>query len=101
MVDPGENLYEGAVREVLEETGLSVEQSMLVPAYADSYIYDDTTSVLRVFFLVELGTDDGEITISWEHEAYEWLTVDELRSLDIRESHKRAIEFVDTAGFLN
>lgn len=74
LVEPNESETEAAVREVREETGVSI---MLVPEFRElvQYFYrrQDGTLVKKqvVYFLGETKQQDAKV--SWEHEEAAWM----------------------------
>jgi 8-oxo-dGTP diphosphatase len=79
-VDEGETITEGAVREVKEETGLTVSKVVATFEGFD-YSTDRKPHVRQVNFLVEV--EPGEITLdAAEHDDYLWVdatTVDDIK----------------------
>ena len=72
-----EETPEAAVaREIQEETGLSVNPNKLKKLFTKQY--QQTTHML---FEAKLAEPDTKIALSWEHEGYRWITLEELKSL--------------------
>ena len=70
-LDPGESVAQGAVREVLEETGLRVSVKRLVGIYSDPrgytiMSYPDGPTVQFVTIALECEWESGELQISDE-----------------------------------
>lgn len=78
-VEHGEDLLESAHREVLEETGLSVGDFEVNFTYLD---YQPTETILTIFY--ECVASSENVTISWEHDEYKWLTYQEAKELKTR-----------------
>lgn len=75
-LDPGENLQGALVREVKEETGLSISILDVHGAVADE------TDDFRVAHLVMTGVaGPGEVALSDEHEEYAWVSAEEIGGL--------------------
>ncbi len=70
--DPGEDPRAALVREVLEETGLSVEVGVLV----DEYLFEVLPQrfVRIVAYVCTLGTE-GKIALSHEHHEASWVEI--------------------------
>ena len=71
MVEPGEDATGAGVREVLEETGLRIEQPEILRRWrwrlaADSYVRDITTLTVKA--------PAGEIRLSDEHTDSDWIS---------------------------
>lgn len=74
-VDAGENTHAAAIRETKEETGLDVKNPALVFAFSEMTTrYGSGTWLL----FVEHISDQPEIKLSYEHDAYAWKKPEEL-----------------------
>ena len=82
-VDAGENLEQGLLREVAEETGLTISlQRVLGAAQSES-------PTRRVAYLVFEGTvKSGEVHISPEHEGFTWAELKSLGEVDVAEQFR-------------
>jgi len=75
LVDPNESEHQAVVREAQEEAGITLDPSMVTLGYAETKPYpDESKSVTKLLYLARLALTP-EVTISWEHEAYEWVNV--------------------------
>ena len=74
-LEPGERPEQAAVREVREETGLEVDRLYNVTVQP-FYLHSFGTVQLAVVFCAFVR-EPGEVTLGEEHEAHEWLGVDE------------------------
>jgi 8-oxo-dGTP pyrophosphatase MutT (NUDIX family) len=74
-IEPGEEPEAAAVREVREETGLAVERlyNLTVQPF---YLHRTHTVQLAVVF-VAFVSEPAEVILGEEHQAYEWLGVDD------------------------
>lgn len=72
-IDPGESIEMGLMREILEETGLrmQLEQSQMQHSWR-------TTWGQKQFLYETVCHGHATITISWEHEAHDWISVEEM-----------------------
>jgi bis(5'-nucleosidyl)-tetraphosphatase len=73
-VEKGETEEQAATREIMEETGISVDN--FVPSFRKKIDYhyrraDGLSHKRVIFFLAESKTD--KVEISFEHSGYEWL----------------------------
>jgi 8-oxo-dGTP pyrophosphatase MutT (NUDIX family) len=73
-VEPGERPEEAAVREVREETGLSIERLYNLTCQP-FYLHRLSTVQMAVVFVAFVGK--GDVTMSAEHDQAEWLAPDE------------------------
>lgn len=76
-VENGESLQEALKREVLEETGLTVEIGRPFNAWS---IDGSEHQVLGVDFICRWT--EGDVKLSREHESYEWVSVEDLQDKD-------------------
>jgi 8-oxo-dGTP diphosphatase len=73
IIERGETYEQGLVREILEEAGLSVAPDQLLYATEHSGFGRSTKRLYTVIL-----DDQPEVTISWEHEEYEWVAPSQL-----------------------
>jgi 8-oxo-dGTP diphosphatase len=77
-IEPGEEFYDALLREVKEETGLTVNVEHVVG------VTESETSNLRIATLIFKGTkQSGQICISEEHDTYTWVKPQELSTYDL------------------
>ena len=75
-VEPKETLEAAVMREIQEETGLSVNPNKLKKLFTKQY--RQTTHML---FEAKLTEPDAKVALSWEHKSYRWITPEELKRL--------------------
>ena len=75
-VEPKETPEAAVMREIQEETGLSVNPNKLKKLFAKQY--RQTTHML---FEAKLTEPDAKVALSWEHKSYRWITPEEVKSL--------------------
>ena len=75
-IEPDERPEEAAVREVLEETGLRCERLYDVTVHG-FYMHRNATIQLAIVFAAFVAPDAEAVALGEEHDAAEWLTVDE------------------------
>lgn len=100
-VDPGETGRDAAIREAYEEVALTLDPSELKLAYADTkYIEEEQKSVTKFLYVAQLSKTP-EVTLSWEHVAYEWVPLAVLlESVALRPFYKKATEYCFAAGII-
>lgn len=90
--EPLETSAQGLLREVQEEAGLTV--SILMPYYVFEYKIEkeieirDTT---QINFLVS-SDENAEVLLSEEHQAFKWISVDEVDQYNVTEETKKVIQ---------
>jgi 8-oxo-dGTP diphosphatase len=87
-LDPGESFEEGAVREVLEETG--VRGRIVVELEPTSYVDRKGRDKLVRWYRMELDAEPSEFAPNDEVDELRWLTPDEAGAL-LSYDHDRAL----------
>jgi len=93
-MDSGESAAEACIREVVEETGLSVRVKRLVGVYSDPnkiIVYADGNTVQIVALHFEVEVVGGELGLSDETSDYGYFTLSQIEELDILLNHKQRI----------
>jgi len=89
-VDPGESVEETIIREVQEETGLTVRVLRLIGVYSDPnslVVYNNDTAVQIVALSFEAEITDGEPGLSDETSDWGYYSLDEMNELDMLLNH--------------
>jgi len=104
-IEKGEKEEDAAEREVREETGIKEIKIVLGFREKEHYFYrlkGELVSKDVVFFVAESSTD--KVSISKEHEGYDWFTFDEaIKKVKSKETLKKADKFLkkrDLRSFL-
>lgn len=91
-IDPAESLQEALKREVMEESGLSVTAATVFDVserFQD--IQGEECHVVRVYYLCRAS---GKVTISTDHDAYEWVNPQELGDKIIMEDVEKLLQIL-------
>lgn len=99
-VEDGESIEEGCIREVMEEAGIKLSPDKLQLVHSVSFVSDkDNAAINRLIYFAEID-EDPEIRLSWEHEAYEWLTPQEVLDLEMRKPYPELFKYLNEIGIL-
>ena len=74
-IDAGERPEDAAARELNEETGL--EPTALYNVTVNSFYLHASRTVQMCIVFAAFVAEDGEVTLGEEHQAYDWLSIDE------------------------
>ena len=82
-IRPEETVFEGLMREVKEESGLSVRPIGLPIGVFDGFpeIRGEKCHVVRVYFICE--PENGEVVLSDDHDAFAWILLEERGEYDL------------------
>jgi len=81
-VDKSENPVDSAIREAKEETGLNIHDLRPLTTYLDTESKDEA-----VIIGFTAHTNSSDVKLSWEHEAFRWLTREELNEMQLPDLH--------------
>ena len=90
-VEPTESLDTALVREVGEETSLDIASVIRQPVYAVSDVIENT-SITWLFFIVHI--QKGKLALSFEHDEYKWVSIDQAIDAIEYERKKKALMYV-------
>ncbi|MEO8105228.1 MAG: NUDIX domain-containing protein [Candidatus Saccharibacteria bacterium] len=85
-VDRGENPKVSAVREVKEETGLSISTLLPIQTCLEQEGADEA-----IIIGFSARTTSSKVVLSWEHTDYQWVTISESKSLNLPDLHTAII----------
>lgn len=75
-VELGELIAEAVSREIKEETGLAVQPNTV----SEVLVKEIDSQLTHVVCITKLKSSMPTVNLSWEHEGYEWLTLEQLRA---------------------
>lgn len=81
IISLGEDTEDGLVRETNEETGLALDPEKLLLIYTLTHDFFGR-SVSRFLYTARVDVSQPPITLSYEHERYEWVPQDKLPILE-------------------
>jgi len=92
-VEEGENLKQGLLREVKEETGLDIVPLRYFNKF--NYIVENNGVVERFTtqynFICKMKNEDDEIKLSHEHQDYKWISYDAEAELYLNDEIKKTV----------
>ena len=96
-IDDGEPILDGAIREALEEAGLVLDASAMRLVYTNAGVgfnasYGRTLNLGRLQFATLVS--EQEVTLSDEHDSYEWLTIDEVIARTNHPFQKMVLQYI-------
>ncbi|HEX7483535.1 MAG TPA: NUDIX domain-containing protein [Candidatus Saccharimonadales bacterium] len=86
-VDKGEDPRDAAIRESLEETGLSIDNIQIL---STSHGHTNGGEYVMIGYVAH--ADDDEVKLSWEHESYKWLAVGEVKQIELPQAHRLILD---------
>ena len=92
-VDQDEPLLVAIAREIAEETGLTVRATNDDLLFANTSAYNDR-SVTRFLFVVRIAGEKPEITTSWEHDEYQWVSLEQLTQRMTHPIYRAGIQYI-------
>jgi len=87
-VDAGESLELAVTRELYEETGLTLLH--LQPLGSVHTFSGEDEAIIMGY---SATTDSANVTLSWEHTSYQWVSLEEIATLHLRTLHAQFIEY--------
>lgn len=92
LIEPGEYELLSAAREVKEETGITVDANNCILYFADTHILPSGNSLTMLVYYARFDHTPS-VTISWEHESYEWCSIQSLLDReDLDQPERKSIE---------
>ena len=82
-IDPGENFEQGLLREVAEETGLTISIQ-----HAAGATESELPTRKVVYLILEGRLESGQVRLSSEHDEYAWVNRRELPKMELAEQFR-------------
>lgn len=93
LVDPGETEHDAVIREIYEETGITVNKTQLTMVYSSTqFVVEEYKSITKHLFIAKIDANP-EVILSWEHSEFEWITFDDLQIKEFRSFYDEAIKY--------
>ncbi len=96
-IEDGEKWIDAVAREIGEETAIQTDSTLLEKVLEKQY-----PDVIHVLYTTTLPLNPPEISLSWEHSSYEWLTKETLLQTQLPLGTDRyfldVIEYLKTAA---
>lgn len=93
-IEPGETGWEAALREIEEETGL-VPDRFYSADILEQFYEPSQNCVNLVPVFVGFVDADREVRISWEHDAFEWIGVEDIDRYLLFEHQRLAVRYIE------
>ncbi len=84
----GEELKSSVLREKEEETGIEVEELLLLNVFENL----DSIDLFRVTIGYKVKAKTTNVILSHEHVDFKWVTPEEFTQLEIYEPHRKIVE---------
>jgi ADP-ribose pyrophosphatase len=101
LIEPDEEPGQAAAREIIEETGLALSAGVLKLTYAGTEAHGEESRV-RLLYVARLNETMPAVTISWEHDKFDWVPIAELEHIE-KEFHSfyhDALQYIRTHGLM-
>jgi len=86
-VDAHESPEAAAIREVFEETGIVIDTAKIITS---EYTLGHQDPWVMLGFSAYV--DDAEVVLSWEHDQYMWVSLDDVKASELPERYKHMVQ---------
>jgi dATP pyrophosphohydrolase len=93
-IKPGETAHFAAKREIMEETGITAKEILVLPKITSFYFPEDDAIYLSPVFLYPVK-EVIQIKISTEHSDFRWMTKNEALSNYVWQGQKESVESIE------
>ncbi|MFZ2125527.1 MAG: NUDIX hydrolase [Candidatus Saccharimonadales bacterium] len=90
IVEDDENGFEGVKREIMEEVSLHLNDEIIELVYEKN----SPDNFHHELYITRIDEDRPDITLSWEHSGYDWVSVSDflkIRESDIADNYIRTV----------
>lgn len=97
VLDEGETLEQGTLREIAEESGLVVESPKIIFAKAEVSRWSNEgqereANVVRIYYTAKCESD--EVKLSYEHSEFVWVDMNQAMEMLEYPRHKEVIAYI-------
>lgn len=94
-VELSEDSRTAVIREIKEETGLELTVDQVRVMYTITKLMHGR-SYPTMLYLVRVDEEKPPVTISWEHQSYEWAPLDRLGEVEpqLAETYREALDYI-------
>lgn len=93
-VDERESERDAVLRELREETGITINSNDVTLGYTETKFYEAENKSVSKFLYLSWINFTPDVNISREHELYEWIPLDSLmETTEFRAFYKKALEY--------
>jgi 8-oxo-dGTP diphosphatase len=95
MIEDGEEPGAAVVREIQEETGITISPHDVTVLYATTMLTNGK-SFPTLLYLARLNEEKPEVAISWEHKLSEWAPLERLSEVEpqLAETYREALDYI-------
>ena len=93
LIEPDEVITAAALREVVEETGLQPSQieAFFHLDFVAEFLWEPVNALMTAVYFAVRAAPDWEPTLSHEHDAYEWRSIDEAIEIAVWPAYREAL----------
>ena len=94
-VELSEDSRTAVIREIFEETAIELSIDQVRVVYTTTHMIHGK-SYPTMLYLVRVPAEKPEVTISWEHESYEWAGIERLEEVEpqIAPTYREALDYI-------
>lgn len=101
-VEDGEEFGQAVIREIAEETGIQMSLADLHVLYATTKLLHEQ-SYPTLMYIGFISVAKPDITISWEHQSYEWAPLGRLTEVEpqLAPTYREALDYIRRNDIIN